>query len=153
MANKSKVGGKSGSKTQRPPQSQEKQPGRQTKMTPQPRTIRESYRGSGKLKGKVALITGGDSGIGRSVAVMFAREGALIAISFLDEVIDAEETKRLVEKEGSRCLLLKGDIGSKSFCNQAVAKTIKEFERLDVLVNNAAEQHPQRGLESITEEQ
>ena len=153
MANKSKVGGKSDSKQQRPPQSQTRQPGRQSKMNPAPRSIRDDDRGSGKLEGKVALITGGDSGIGRSVAIMFAREGAQVAVSFLNEIADAEETQRLVEMEGGSCLLLKGDIGRKAFCDQAVAKTVKKFGRLDVLVNNAAEQYPQEELEAITEKQ
>jgi len=151
MANKSKVGGKSNFRTQRPVQSQTRQPGRQTVMRPTPLSIREDYRGSGKLDGKVALITGGDSGIGRSAAVMFAREGAKIAICYLEETKDAEETQRLVEREGSNCLLLEGDIGRKSFCEKAVAKTVKTFGRLDVLINNAAEQHPQQNITDISE--
>lgn len=153
MANKSQQRGKSESEQERPEQSQSRQPGRQRPMRPQPRVIRENYRGSGKLQGKVALITGGDSGIGRSTAVMFAREGADVAIVFLEETEDANVTKSLVEAEGTRCLLLKGDIGSQSFCRQAVTKTIEEFGRLDCLINNAAEQHPQEEIEEIDESQ
>lgn len=153
MANKSQQRGKSEPEKERPEQSQSRQPGRQQPMRPQPRVIRENYRGSGKVEGKVALITGGDSGIGRSTAVLFAREGADIAIMFLEETEDANETKSLVEAEGTRCLLLKGDIGSQSFCRQAVTKTIEEFGRLDCLINNAAEQHPQKEIEDIDESQ
>jgi NAD(P)-dependent dehydrogenase (short-subunit alcohol dehydrogenase family) len=153
MANKSQQRGKSSTEKERPEQSQSRQPGRQKPMRPQPRVIRENYRGSGKLQGKAALITGGDSGIGRSTAVMFAREGANVAIVFLEETEDANETKSLVEAEGTRCLLLKGDIGSQSFCRQAVTKTIEEFGRLDCLINNAAEQHPQEEIEEIDESQ
>lgn len=151
MANKSQQRGKSNTEKERPEQSQSRQPGRQKPMRPQPRVIRENYRGSSKLQGKAALITGGDSGIGRSTAVMFAREGADVAIVFLEEIEDANETKSLVEAEGTRCLLLKGDIGSQSFCRQAVTKTIEEFGRLDCLINNAAEQHPQEEIEKIDE--
>lgn len=153
MANKSQQRGKSGSEKERPEQSQSRQPGRQQPMRPQPRVIRENYRGSGKLQGKAALITGGDSGIGRSTAVLFAREGANVAIVYLEETQDAKETKSLVEAEGTRCLILKGDIGSQSFCRQAVTKTIEEFGRLDCLVNNAAEQHPQKKIDEIDESQ
>ncbi|GAA4463966.1 SDR family oxidoreductase [Novipirellula rosea] len=122
-------------------------------MEPQPRTIREDYVGSGKLKDKVALITGGDSGIGRSVAVMFAREGADIAFVYLNEKEDAEQTRSLVEAEGRTCLPIKADIGKAASCKSAVAKTVKKFGRLDVLVNNAAEQHPQDDIDAITEKQ
>lgn len=153
MANKSKQRGASDDDPARPEQSQAKQPGHQTKMTPQPITIRQDYVGSGKLKGKVALITGGDSGIGRSVAVLFAREGADVAVVYLDEDEDARETQRLIEAEGRRCLICAGDIGDQAFCDAAVQKTVDEFGRLDVLVNNAAEQHPQKEIAKITEEQ
>lgn len=153
MANKSKKQRASQTSRQRPPQSQSRQPGRQRKMTPEPRTISASYRGSGKLQDKVALITGGDSGIGRSVAVMFAREGADVAVVYLEEDQDAKETQRLVEQEGRQCLLIKGDIGRTAFCQRAVEKTVKTFGRLDVLVNNAAEQHEQKDLTDITEKQ
>jgi NAD(P)-dependent dehydrogenase (short-subunit alcohol dehydrogenase family) len=153
MANKSKKQGPSRSSRQRPPQSQSRQPGRQTKMEPQPRTISESYRGSGKLQDNVALITGGDSGIGRSVAVMFAREGADVTVVYLEEDQDARDTQKLVEQESRQCLLIKGDIGRAAFCRRAVEKTVKKFGRLDVLVNNAAEQHEQKDLSDITEKQ
>ncbi|WP_442509277.1 SDR family oxidoreductase [Novipirellula sp. SH528] len=151
--NKSKTRGNASSKKQRPKQSQHKQPGIQSKMKPQPRTIREDYVGSGKLESKVALITGGDSGIGRSVAVMFAREGADIAFVYLNEKEDAEQTRSLVEAEGRVCLTIKADIGKAASCKSAVAKTVKKFGRLDVLVNNAAEQHPQDDIDAITEKQ
>lgn len=153
MANKSKDRGASDDAAVRPAQSQSRQPGIQSEMVPLPRVIREGYRGSAKLQGKVALITGGDSGIGRSVAVMFAREGAEIAIVYLEETDDAEDAKRMVEKEGQRCLLIKGDIGKTSFCEKAVAKTVQTFGRLDILVNNAAEQHPQTDIQQIDEKQ
>jgi NAD(P)-dependent dehydrogenase (short-subunit alcohol dehydrogenase family) len=122
-------------------------------MTPQPESKGSGYKGSDKLKGKVALITGGDSGIGRSVAILYAREGADVAIVYLDEHGDAKETKRLVEQEGRSALLVAGDVGDESFCKQAVEKTIAEFGKLDILVNNAAEQHPQESLEDISAEQ
>ncbi|MEK7254536.1 MAG: SDR family oxidoreductase [Bacteroidota bacterium] len=136
-------------KAQFPPQHQEVQPGREYKMTPKPEYIRESYRGSGKLEGKVALITGGDSGIGRAVAVHFAREGAHVAIVFLEEIKDAEKTQRLVEAEGRACLLLEGDIRSEKFCHKAVEKTVKKMGRLDILVNNAAVHFPKEKLTQI----
>ncbi len=119
-------------------------------MTPQPASHGEGYRGSGKLPDKVAIITGGDSGIGRSAAVLFAREGADVAVVYLNEHDDAKETQRLVEAEGRRCLLVAGDVGEEHFCRQAVAKTVDAFEKLDILVNNAAEQHPQQRLEDIS---
>jgi NAD(P)-dependent dehydrogenase (short-subunit alcohol dehydrogenase family) len=153
MANKSKERGDSDDSPLRPAQSQSRQPGIQSEMVPLPRVIRESYRGSAKLQGKVALITGGDSGIGKSVAVMFAREGADVAIVYLDETSDAEDTKSLVEKEGQRCLLIKGDIGKSSFCERAVHMTAQTLGRLDILVNNAAEQHPQEDMSEIDEKQ
>jgi NAD(P)-dependent dehydrogenase (short-subunit alcohol dehydrogenase family) len=122
-------------------------------MNPQPIHTDQNYKGSGKLDGKVALITGGDSGIGRSVAWYFAREGAHVAISYLDEHEDANKTKELVEAEGVRCILLPGDVGSSTFCKDIVSKTLSEFGKLDILVNNAAEQHPQAGLVDISDEQ
>ncbi len=136
-----------------PAQKQEKQPGEEHMMTPQPEFIRDSYKGSDKLKGKAAIITGGDSGIGRAVAVHFAKEGADVAILYLDEEKDAEDTKQLVEKEGRKCITIAGDIGKEDFCKQAVEQTVKEFGKLDILVNNAAEQHEQNDLRDITEEQ
>ena len=134
----------------RPKQKQGTQPGREHRMRPRPRATSPEYRGSGKLAGKTALITGGDSGIGRAVAVLFAREGADVAIVYLEEHKDAKETVRLVEREGRRGLALSGDIGRESKCSIMVDKTIKEFGRLDTLVNNAAEQHPQKTISAVT---
>lgn len=136
-----------------PPQEQERRPGLESDMTPQPQAEDRSYRGSGKLQGKVALITGGDSGIGRAVAIVYAKEGADVAICYLNEHEDANETKRHVEQEGRRCLLIAGDIGDESHCQQAVEQTISELGKLDILVNNAAEQHPQDSIEDISAEQ
>lgn len=136
-----------------PAQEQKRRPGRETQMRPRPRAERPEYRGAEKLKDKVALITGGDSGIGRAVAILFAKEGADVAISYLDEHKDANETRRQVEEEGRRCLTLSGDIRSEGACREMVSKTVKEFGRLDVLVNNAAEQHPQDEITRITTKQ
>ncbi|MGG3211062.1 SDR family oxidoreductase [Geobacillus stearothermophilus] len=133
-----------------PPQHQTRQPGLQTEMNPQPVTIKDTYKGSGKLKNKTAIISGGDSGIGRAVAVHFAKEGADVAIIYLNEHEDAEETKRLVEQEGRRCLAMAGDIGDEAFCKEAVKQTIEAFGKLDIVVNNAAEQHPQPNFLNIT---
>ena len=136
------------------PAQEQPEPGLEAKMTPKPKATRPAYKGSGKLQDKVALITGGDSGIGRSVAVHFAREGADVAIIHLaEEEIDAQETKRLVEAEGRRCLTMVGDIGDESIARSLVDRTVKEFGRLDILVNNAAEQHPQDSIEKISAEQ
>ena len=135
-----------------PPQKQERQPGRETKMVPQP-DFEPRFAGSGRLEGKTALITGGDSGIGRAVSVLFAREGANIAIVYLEEDRDAADTKALVEEEGAACLLIKGDVGSAAFCREAVERTTEEFGGLDVLINNAAEQHTEESVEEISEEQ
>ena len=136
-----------------PKQKQDHQPGREYEMRPRPEVARREYRGSGKLEGKAALITGGDSGIGRAVAVLFAKEGADVAIMYLDEDKDAEETKRMVEAEGCKCVTIAGDIGSEQFCRDAVERTVKELGKLDILINNAAEQHPKQDIEEITEEQ
>jgi NAD(P)-dependent dehydrogenase (short-subunit alcohol dehydrogenase family) len=136
-----------------PPQHQNHQPGVEAEMKPHPKFEDSNYKGSGKLKNKVALITGGDSGIGKAVAVYFAKEGADVAISYLNEHKDAQETKRLVEAEGRKCLLLAGDIGIETFCQDVVQKIITEFKQIDILVNNAAEQHPQQSLLDITAEQ
>lgn len=136
-----------------PAQTQDQRPGLESEMTPKPDAVREERPGSGRLKGKVALITGGDSGIGRAVAVLFAREGADVAISYLNEHGDAQETKRMVEAEGRRCIAHAGDIGDEDFCQQLVQRTVQEFGKLDVLVNNAAEQHPQKSLGDISKEQ
>src|SRR5881227_2448499 len=135
------------------PQHQRRKPGREHKMKPPPKAEDEKHRGSGKLQDKVAIITGGDSGIGRAVAIAFAKEGADVSIVYLDEHEDAKETQRLVEEKGRRCLLVAGDVGDESFCREVVEKTVDEFGRLDVLVNNAAEQHPQDSIEKITREQ
>lgn len=126
--------------TTMPPQEQSRQPGREAEMHPRP-DFRPRFPGAGRLRGKVALITGGDSGIGRAVAVAMAREGASVAIVYLEEHDDAKETARLVEAEGGRAILLPGDIGTEGVCEQAVEATIQAFGRLDILVNNAAEQH------------
>jgi len=136
-----------------PPQHQDVQPGHEDLMNPKPTFDDQSYTGSGKLKDKVAIITGGDSGIGRAVAVFFAKEGANVVISYLDEQEDAEETKKHIEAEGQKCLLVSGDIGEETVCQQVVAKTVETFGQVDILVNNAAEQHPQKGIEDITSEQ
>jgi NAD(P)-dependent dehydrogenase (short-subunit alcohol dehydrogenase family) len=136
-----------------PPQHQKQQPGREHKMRPRPKVTPPEYRGSGKLTGKKALITGGDSGIGRAVAVLFAREGADVAISYLNEHTDAHETKRLVEAEKRECHLMAGDIGWEATCRDMVEQTVNRFGGLDILVNNAAEQHPQENIEGITREQ
>jgi len=137
-----------------PEQKQDVQPGLETEMTPKPEFIRPSYKGSGKLQGKVALITGGDSGIGRSVAVHFAREGADVAISYVkEETQDAEDTKQLVEKEGRKCLLLPGDLRDKNYCISIVKDTVKQLGKLNVLVNNAAIQNPHDDLRDYSDEQ
>ncbi len=136
------------------PEQHQKRPGIEAKMTPKPEYLASNYKGADKLKDKVALITGGDSGIGRAVAVLFAREGADSAIVFLPpEKVDAEETKRHVESEGRRCLLIAGDVTKPAFCQSAVEKTVKEFGKLDILVNNAAYQHNQKSIEDISDEQ
>ena len=135
-----------------PPQEQDRQPGRETEMVPEPK-FEPRFAGSGRLEGKTALITGGDSGIGRAISVLFAREGANVAIVYLEEDRDAKDTKALVEEEGGVCLLIKGDIGRAKFCTDAVKRTIQEFGGLDILVNNAAEQHEQEDVKEIGEEQ
>ncbi|MUK90138.1 glucose 1-dehydrogenase [Ornithinibacillus sp. L9] len=136
-----------------PPQEQHQQPGIEAKMHPEPEYIRDDYQGSNKLKNKVAIITGGDSGIGRAISVHFAKEGADVVIMHLKEATDAKQTKQFVEQEGRKCMLISGDIGNPSFCIESVDKVMKEFGKVDVLVNNAAEQHPQKNLEDITPDQ
>jgi NAD(P)-dependent dehydrogenase (short-subunit alcohol dehydrogenase family) len=136
-----------------PKQHQDQRPGIESEMTPRPQAEDKQYKGSDKLRNKVALITGGDSGIGRAVAIAYAKEGANVAIVYLNEHEDAKETKRLVEQEGRKCITLPGDIGDESFCQQAVQKTVQELGQLDILVNNAAEQHPQESIEKISAEQ
>ncbi|HUR88646.1 MAG TPA: SDR family oxidoreductase [Ramlibacter sp.] len=127
-------------------------PGIEQQMHIKPRFDAPDYKGSGKLDGKVAIITGGDSGIGRSVAVLYAREGADIAIVYLTAHEDARETKRWIEKEGRRCLLIPGDVKDSGFCKQAIQKTVKEFGHLDILVNNAAFQEHAKSIADITDE-
>jgi len=136
-----------------PPQEQPR-PGIEAEMDPRPQFEAPNYRGSGKLNGKAAIITGGDSGIGRSVAVLFAREGADVAIVYTpEEEIDASETARHIEQEGRRCLRMPGDVKDPKFCAEAVEKAVDEFGHLEVLVNNAAYQHHQKTIEDITDEQ
>lgn len=142
-----------GTQTQQPPQHQNQQPGIESEMTPRPKSDDSKYKGSGKLQGKVALITGGDSGIGRAVAIFYAKEGADVGIIYLNEHEDAKETKRLVEQEGRKCITIAGDIGDEKFCQQAVEQVVNQLGKLDILVNNAAEQHPQQSIEDITAEQ
>jgi NAD(P)-dependent dehydrogenase (short-subunit alcohol dehydrogenase family) len=132
---------------------QSKQPGMEFDMSSKPIFIRDSYKGSGKLQGRVALITGGDSGIGRAVAVHFAREGADVAIVYLDEHPDADETVELVKKEGRKAIKIAGDVAKPETANEAVSKTIQELGRLDILVNNASQQHVQESLTDITPDQ
>jgi NAD(P)-dependent dehydrogenase (short-subunit alcohol dehydrogenase family) len=127
-------------------------PGHESELEPKP-DWKPRYPGSGRLEGKVALITGADSGIGRAVAALFAREGADIAILYLCEHDDAAFSKEIVEKEGRRAITIAGDIGDKSFCERAVEQTVRELGRLDILVNNAGEQHPDKDIRDITEEQ
>jgi NAD(P)-dependent dehydrogenase (short-subunit alcohol dehydrogenase family) len=135
-----------------PPQHQPRQPGVTKEMRPKPQDEMRTYKAAGKLEGKRALVTGGDSGIGRAVAVGFAKEGADVAIVYLDEHEDAERTKRLVEAEGRRCVTLAGDVGTDAFCKDAVARAVEALGGLDILVNNAAEQHVRESVDDITEE-
>jgi NAD(P)-dependent dehydrogenase (short-subunit alcohol dehydrogenase family) len=135
------------------PKQKQHLPGEEHKMNPEPEIIRKNYKGSEKLKGKVALITGGDSGIGRSVAVHFAREGANVAIVYLKEDKDAKKTKELVEKEGQECLIISGDLKDVKFCESAVKKCFQTFNGLNIIVNNAAVQFPQEELGKITDKQ
>ncbi|SDQ87663.1 SDR family oxidoreductase [Virgibacillus salinus] len=136
-----------------PPQHQSKQPGVESKMHPEPEYISKDYKPSNKLKSKVAIVTGGDSGIGRAISIHFAKEGADIAIVYLNEHEDAKETQRLVELEGQKCLLINGDIGNQPFCEAAVTEVLETFSKIDILVNNAAEQHPQDAFSNISSEQ
>ena len=138
---------------QQPPQHQDQQPGIEAEMTPRPQAEDRDYQGSGKLQGKVALITGGDSGIGRAVAIAFAKEGADVTVAYLSEHGDAQETRGLVEKEGRCCVTMASDVGDEAFCQQIVQDTVQELGRLDILVNNAAEQHPQDDIAMITSAQ
>lgn len=135
-----------------PPQEQP-EPGKEGLMNPRPEYRGEDYKAAGKLEGKVAIITGGDSGIGRSVAVLYAREGADVTILYLDQHQDAEQTRSVVERYGRRCLTFAGDVADREVCRKVIDETLAAFGKLDILINNAAEQHPQEKLEDISEEQ
>jgi len=132
---------------------QDHQPGVENKMHPKPEYINSNYRPAGKLLGKTALITGGDSGIGRAVAIHFAKEGADVAIAYLDEHTDARETQKLVENEGRVCILFSGDISNKAFCTKIIKETVSKLGKLNILVNNAAQQYPQDEFINISKEQ
>ncbi|MNJ34929.1 SDR family oxidoreductase [Paenibacillus bouchesdurhonensis] len=146
------MSGSGQSKQTMPPQHQNQRPGIEGEMNPRPK-YEGNYKAAGKLEGKVALITGGDSGIGRAVAVAYAKEGADVAIVYLNENEDAKQTKQEVEQEGRRCLLISGDLGDESFAKQAVQQTVDQLGGLDILINNAAEQHPQEEITDITAQQ
>ncbi|MBF0298543.1 MAG: SDR family oxidoreductase [Oligoflexia bacterium] len=150
----SSIGGPSSHPTKTPPppppQHQEQQPGIEGELSPKPISIRSNYKGSNKLKDKVAIITGGDSGIGRSVAYLFALEGANIVVSYLNEHSDAEETKKKIESFGSECLLVEGDVGDEDVCKRIVKEAINKFKKINILVNNAAEQHVVKDLSELT---
>ena len=134
------------------PAQHQRKPGYEHELDPAPRFLASTYKGSDKLKDKVALITGGDSGIGRAVAVLFAREGAKVAIVYLSETQDAQETQRYVEREGAECLLIEGDVRDADFCEDAVGRTLETFGKLDILVNNAAFQMHAQSLDELTVE-
>jgi NAD(P)-dependent dehydrogenase (short-subunit alcohol dehydrogenase family) len=142
-----------GKRRGQPKQHQTRRPGLESAMRPKPVAQDAKLKGSGKLKGKVALITGGDSGIGRAVAIAFAKEGADVAVVYLNEHDDAKETQQLVRRHGQRCILISGDVGYESICRDAVEQTVKELGGLHCLVNNAAEQHPQDDITQIDREQ
>ncbi|PJJ84947.1 SDR family oxidoreductase [Mucilaginibacter auburnensis] len=133
------------------PKKQNKQPGIEAEMDPRPEYIKPGYKAAGKLMGKVALITGGDSGIGRAVTIHYAREGADVGIVYLNEDVDALETLKEVERFGRKCLLIKGDVKKSSFCKKAVEKMFKEFGQLNILVNNAGMQIPEDEMEQISD--
>jgi NAD(P)-dependent dehydrogenase (short-subunit alcohol dehydrogenase family) len=135
------------------PKKQNRQPGIEARMEPRPECIKDTYKAAGKLTDKVALVTGGDSGIGRAVCLHFADEGADIAIVYLNEDQDAKETKDLVEVAGQKCLLIKGDVKDSSFCKKAVKQVIKKFGKLNILVNNAGMQVPQKDVKNISDKQ
>jgi NAD(P)-dependent dehydrogenase (short-subunit alcohol dehydrogenase family) len=136
-----------------PAQHQEHQPGKQGQMHPRPQAEMKNYKGSGKLKGKIALISGGDSGIGRAAAIAFAKEGANLVIVYLDEHEDAQDTRRHIEVEGRECVLLAGDVADSAFCQKMVDAALSSFGRLDILVNNAAQQYPQQSIADISDAQ
>jgi NAD(P)-dependent dehydrogenase (short-subunit alcohol dehydrogenase family) len=140
-------------KATRPAQHQQSQPGQETKMKPRPKYEDNLYQGSNKLKAKTAIITGGDSGIGRAIALYFAKEGANVVIAFLNEKKDANKTKSIVEKEGKECLLIQGDISNPNFCRKVVEQTYRKFAQIDILVNNAGIQFPEERIENITNQQ
>lgn len=140
-------------KRTRPPQKQARQPGRERPMRPQPKSRMEGYRGTGRLDGKVALVTGGDSGIGRAVAIAFAKEGADVAIVYLEEKDDAADTRSHIEAAGRRCLSICADVADEAACRDIVRRTLATLGRLDILVNNAAEQHPWDSIEDLPAEQ
>jgi NAD(P)-dependent dehydrogenase (short-subunit alcohol dehydrogenase family) len=135
------------------PKKQNKQPGIEARMDPRPEFIKAGYKAAGKLQDKVALITGGDSGIGRAASIHFAKEGADIAIVYFDEDQDAKETQQLIEAEGRQCLLIKGDVKQATFCKKAVQQTVKKLGKLNILVNNAGIQMPQKNPKAIDEKQ
>lgn len=136
-----------------PPQHQDQQPGQESKMHPRPAYLGEAYKPAGKLAGRVAVITGADSGIGRAVAVAYAKEGAKVAVVYLDEHEDAAQTQRDIILAGQPCLLFAGDVADESFCRAVIEQTLAQWERLDILVNNAGEQHPQDTLEDLSPQQ
>ncbi len=138
--------------SQIPAQHQDQTPGREAEMTPAPEFM-PRYPGSGRVEGKVAIVTGGDSGIGRASAVLLAREGADVAVMYLDEEEDAQATRQAVEAEGARCLLIAGDVRSKAFCHDAVERVVSQFGRLDILVNNAGHQSEDEDLRQLTPEE
>lgn len=136
-----------------PAQHQDHQPGSEAAMTPRPKAEMQNYKAGGKLKGKIAIVTGGDSGIGRAAAIGFAKEGANVVIAYLDEHEDAKETQRHIEAAGRECVLLAGDVGDPAFCNRMIETAMTSYGRLDILVNNAAQQYPQESIANITDEQ
>ena len=136
-----------------PPQHQDKQPGIETQMQPHPQDSGRTYKAVGKLQGKVALITGGDSGIGRAVAVLFAKEGANVVIGYLDEHQDARQTQSLVEAEGRECITLAGDVADPALCAKLIDTAVSSYGKLDIIVNNAAQQYPQKSIADISDEQ
>lgn len=136
-----------------PPQHQEHQPGRETEMHPRPKSFAEDYVGSNRLQNKVALVTGGDSGIGRAVAIAFAKEGADVAIAYLEECEDARETARAIAACGRRVSTVPGDLGTEEACKNLIEQVVADFGRIDILVNNAGEQHPQEDISEVSAEQ
>lgn len=139
-------------KKKNPAQHQKRKPGLEQAMRPEPQYIKPGYQASGKLKGKAAIITGADSGIGRAIALAFAMEGADVVVQYLDEHKDAKKTQRLVEKQGRKCILVPGDIKSRQFCEAVVEQALAELGRIDILVNNAAQQFPHEDFMDIEAE-